>query len=118
MTVEATRQARSCSPEWQQAGEHRDERRGDGARGDQLEDEVRDAERGEVGVELGAGAEQVADDDEAHPAEDARGQEGADDDDARARQRAASRSRVLAARLERSDARVRGAIARCGGGLG
>ena len=41
----------------EQARHDRDQRRRQGARGDELEDQVRDPERGEEGVELGGGAE-------------------------------------------------------------
>ncbi len=45
--VETTRQAWSFSPLASIPDDHRHERRGDGARGDELEDQVRDPERGE-----------------------------------------------------------------------
>ncbi len=74
-TVDATRQARDGVPVREQRREHRDERRRDGTGGHQLVDEVRDAERREVGVEVGVLAEDVADDHQPDPAQQPRGQE-------------------------------------------
>ncbi len=72
----------------QQRCHDRHERRRERSRGDELEDQVGDAERREERVEVGRGAERVADDDETHVAEDARDQECARDDDPRAGERA------------------------------
>ena len=55
--VETMRQARRVSARREKAGDHRHERRRDRARRDELEDQVRDAECGEEGVELRARAE-------------------------------------------------------------
>ena len=52
VTVETTRQARSCSPVAKRPDDDRDQRRGQRPGGDELEDEVRDPERGEERVEL------------------------------------------------------------------
>ena len=56
-TVEATRQARDSLVGREQPGQDRDERRRQRAGGDELEDEVRDPERGEERVELALAAE-------------------------------------------------------------
>ena len=56
----------------EESGDDRDERRSERARRDELEDQVRDPERGEEAVELGAGGKRVRDDDQPNPAEDAR----------------------------------------------
>ena len=61
----------------------RDQRRRQRPGGDELEDQVGQAERGEERVELAAGAERVADDDDADPAEDPGDEERAGDDQAR-----------------------------------
>ena len=47
------------------AGVHRDERGGQGSGHDELEDRIRDAEGGEIGIELAGGAELGADDQQA-----------------------------------------------------
>jgi hypothetical protein len=62
--------------------EDRDEGRGQGPGDDELEDRVGDPERGEVRVELAAGAELGADDEQAHPAQQPAGQRGNGQDQA------------------------------------
>ncbi len=75
----------------EQAGQDRDHRRGQRTRGDQLEDGVGQAERGEIGVQLHPGAEFVGDDHQAYPAEHTRQEERAGHDQPGACQRACSR---------------------------
>ena len=77
-------------PVGRQAGQHRHQGRGDGAGRHQLEDEVRDAEGRVVGVQLRGRAVQVAEHDDAQPAQHARGQEGQRDDQPRPGQRVAA----------------------------
>ena len=79
MTVETTRQARCSFAVVNRRRDDRDERRRQRPGGDQLEDQVRDAERGEERVELGR-PEGVADDDDPDLAEDPRDEERAGDD--------------------------------------
>ncbi len=79
MTVDTTRQARCCSAVVNRPDDDRDERRRERTGGDELEDQVRDAERGEERVELGR-SERAGDDDDADVAEDPRDEERAGDD--------------------------------------
>ena len=74
-TVETTRHARSSSSRVKSPASTGIIAERQGAGRDELEDRVGQPERGEVGVELGAGAEQVGDDHDAHPAQDARHEE-------------------------------------------
>ena len=64
----------------EQARDDRDERRRERTGGDQLEDQVRDAERGKERVELGR-SERAGDDDDADVAEDPRDEERAGHDE-------------------------------------
>ena len=70
-------------PVGRQASQHRHQGRGDGTGRHQLEDEVGDAEGRVVGVQLRGRAVQVAEHDDAQPAQHARGQEGQRDDQPR-----------------------------------
>ena len=108
-TVEATRQARSRSP-WATRPESTgmsDER--DGARRDQLEDEVRDAEGRVVGVEVGAGPVEVAEHDDAQPSQGARGEEGAGHDETGSSQRSPGHRRGGGSRSARATSCAAGA---------
>ena len=69
--------------------------------GDELEDEVRDPERGEERVELAGRPERRADDDEADPAEHPRDEEGDGDDQPGPGERAADGHRGRAAAAAR-----------------
>ena len=69
-----------------EAGDDRDQRRRHGTGRDELEQEIRDPERGEEGVELTWIGDGVDDDDEPQPAEHARDEEGARDDQPGARE--------------------------------
>ena len=74
----------------EQTGKDRDHRRAQGTGGHELENRIRDAERREIGVQLGTGTKLVGDDDDADVAQDARREEGKGDDEARARERSAA----------------------------
>ncbi len=60
MTVETTRQARGASFGGEQRRHDRDQGRGQRAGGDELEDEIRDAECGEERVQFGRRRERAA----------------------------------------------------------
>ena len=64
----------------EEPGRDRDERRAEGPRGHELEDEVRDPERGKERVQLAAHAERRADDDDADVADHPRHEERSGDD--------------------------------------
>ena len=72
----------------EQPGHDRDQRRGQGPGGHELEDQVRDPERGEERVELRERSAVADDDDRPDPAEDARREERGGDDQPRPRQMA------------------------------
>ena len=92
MTLLARRQASASCCACAVAGEDRDQRRGQRPGDDQLEDGVGDAEGGEVRVQLAAGAELGADDQQPHPAQQPAGQRGHGQDQAGVGQHPSRRS--------------------------
>ena len=109
----ASLQASSSSAAGPIAREDRDEGRAEGAGHDELEDRVGDAERREVGVQLAAGAELRADDEQPDPAEESACQRGPGEDEARGDEHA------VQPRCPRSTAgrlRLAGRDRRCPGG--
>ena len=81
VTVDTTRHARALPVGLEQRRDDRDEGGRQGPGRDELEDQVRDPERGEERVESVGDVDRVGDDDEAQPAEDARREERGRDDE-------------------------------------